>query len=43
MTSADRCYGRLGQAGDIDQVGAFGKRAGHSGCLAGPRKQGGRS
>jgi len=42
MTGADRCHGRLGQAGDIDQVGAFGKRAGHPGCLADRRKQGGR-
>jgi hypothetical protein len=42
MTGADHCHGRFGEAGDIDHVGALGKRAAHLGRLADRREQGGR-
>jgi len=43
MTGADRRHRRFGQAGDIDQVGAFGKLAAHVSRPADRRKQGGRT
>jgi len=43
MTGADRRHRRFGQAGDIDQVGAFGKLAAHVSRPADGRKQGGRA
>jgi hypothetical protein len=43
MTGADGRHRRFGQAGDIDQIGAFGKRAVHVGCPADRRKQGRRA